>query len=128
MRSGDIDEQGRYTRHVLALHKKSCYVTFMMSHMVKQEEVLMNVSIKDARMSKSAEDGFVGAVHFEVEGHQQAYEMTLQSKRGKDWGYGLFFLSGSGNEEQLLEVEDEIEENDELFESLIEAGMSALAE
>lgn len=86
----------------------------------------MEVKIIHAHMTNSKEDGYVGAVHFEVEGHQQAYEMTLQSKRGKDWGYALFFLSGSGNEEQLLSVEDEIEENDELYERLIEAGLAAL--
>ena len=88
----------------------------------------MDVKIINARMTQSKEDGFVGAVQFEVEGHQQAYEMALQSKRGKDWGYGLFFLDGSGNEEQLLLVEEEIEENDELFERLIEAGIAALQE
>lgn len=88
----------------------------------------MDVKIIHAHMTKSKEDGFIGAVHFEVDGHQQAYEMTLQSKRGNDWGYGLFFLSGSGNEEQLLRIEEEIEENDELFERLIEAGLSALPE
>lgn len=86
----------------------------------------MNVKIIHAQMTCTKQDGYVGSVHFEVEGHQQAYEMALQSKKGKDWGYGLFFLAGSGNEEQLLQVEDEIEENDELFESLIEAGMAAL--
>lgn len=86
----------------------------------------MKIDIIHATMSHSKEDGYVGSVHFNVEGHQQAYEMALQSKKGKDWGYGLFFLEGSGNEDQLLEVEDEIEENDELFESLIEAGMAAL--
>lgn len=86
----------------------------------------MKVNIIQAGMTYSKEDGYVGNVHFEVDGHQQGYEITLQSKRGNDWGYGLFFLSGSGNEEQLLEVEDEIEENDELFEQLIEAAKSAL--
>lgn len=88
----------------------------------------MNVTIIHTQMTYSKEDGYVGTVQFEVEGHQQGYEMALQSKKGKDWGYGLFFLSGSGNEEQLLQVEEEIEENDELFERLIEAGMSALKE
>lgn len=86
----------------------------------------MNVHIIHAIMGHSKEDGYVGSVHFNVEGHQQAYEIALQSKKGKDWGYGLFFLEGSGNEELLLQVEDEIEENDELFEQLIEAGKAAL--
>lgn len=86
----------------------------------------MNVHIIHAIMSHSKEDGYVGSVHFNVEGHKQAYEIALQSKKGKEWGYGLFFLEGSGNEELLLQVEDEIEENDELFEQLIEAGKAAL--
>lgn len=86
----------------------------------------MNVIIIHTRMTYSKEDGYVGAVHFEVEGHPKAYEMTLQSRRGtREWGYGLFFLNGSGDEDLLLQVEDEIEENDELFDQLVAAGRAA---
>lgn len=86
----------------------------------------MNIHILQAKMSYNKEDGYVGSVHFEVEGHENAYEMALQSKRGRSWGYGLFFLQGSGNEDDILLVEDEIEENDELFEALVAAGKAAL--
>lgn len=86
----------------------------------------MKVEVIYASMSYTKEDGYVGTLHLEVEGHKQAYEMALQSKKGNEWGYGLFFLSGSGNEEQLTELEDEIEDNDELFDRLIEVGKAAL--
>ena len=86
----------------------------------------MKVEILYASMTYTKEDGYVGSLHLQVEGHQQAYEMAIQSKRGNEWGYGLFFLDGSGNEEQLTELEDELEENDELFDRLIEAGKGAL--
>jgi len=88
----------------------------------------MNINILQAKMSYNKEDGYVGSVHFEVEGHANAYEIALQSKRGtRGWGYGLFFLNGSGNEDDLILVEDEIEENDEFFDMLVAAGKSALA-
>ncbi|MFD0587160.1 hypothetical protein ACFQZE_04005 [Paenibacillus sp. GCM10027627] len=87
---------------------------------------MLTINIIEASMTHSKESGYVGKVHFSVEGHQNLYEMALQSKRGNDWGYGLFFLHESGKEEQLLEVEDELEENDELFERLVQAAKDKL--
>ncbi|MEF2244455.1 MULTISPECIES: hypothetical protein [unclassified Paenibacillus] len=86
----------------------------------------MNITVIHAEMNYTKEDGYVGKVQFNVEGHKNEYEMALQSKKGKDWGYGLFFLHESGNEEQLNEVEDELEENDEAFDRLVDAAMDAL--
>ncbi|GKU78795.1 hypothetical protein [Paenibacillus sp. L3-i20] len=87
---------------------------------------MANITIIGARMSYTKEDGYVGNVQFSAEGHDHEYEIALHSKRGSDWGYGLFFLNQSGNEEQLLALEDEIEENDELFEVFIHAAQEKL--
>jgi len=86
----------------------------------------MNITVLHAEMNYSKEDGYVGKVQFEVEGHTNQYEIALQSKKGNDWGYGLFFLHDSGKEDQLNEVEEELEENDEAFDLLVDAAMSAL--
>lgn len=81
----------------------------------------MKVEIVEASLRHSEEDGYIGKLILAIEGHSQEYEMTLHSKKGRDWGYGLFFREGSGDEEQLLELEDEIEENDDLFYRLVGA-------
>nr|WP_028610920.1 hypothetical protein [Paenibacillus harenae] len=86
----------------------------------------MNVNVRDASMTYSKEDGYVGKVQFGVEGHVNEYEITLHSKKGNEWGYGLFFLHESGQEEQLLALEDIIEEDDELFDFLVETAQAKL--
>jgi hypothetical protein len=87
---------------------------------------MLNIQILEAAMTYTKEDGYVGKVQFEVEGHDNQYEITLHSKKGNEWGYGLFFLHESGKEEQLLALEDELEENDELFDTLVEAAKAKL--
>jgi len=87
---------------------------------------MLPIGIIDASMTYSKEDGYVGKVQFRVDGHDNEYEITLHSKRGTDWGYGLFFLHESGKEEQLLALEDELEEDDELFDSLVQAAKDKL--
>ncbi|MWC27931.1 hypothetical protein [Paenibacillus sp. MMS18-CY102] len=86
----------------------------------------MNVNVLEAGMTHSQEDGYVGFVRFEVEGHVRKYEMALQSKRGKDWGYSLLFLDGSGPEEQIEQVEEQLEEDDDLYFRLIGVARDAL--
>lgn len=87
---------------------------------------MLTVNVLNASMTYSKDDGYVGKVQFSVDGHNQDYEITLQSKRGTEWGYGLFFLKESGKEEQLEAVEDELEENDELFDLLVQAAKDKL--
>ncbi|WP_341282584.1 hypothetical protein [Paenibacillus sp. FSL H8-0537] len=86
----------------------------------------MKVNILHASMTNSKESGFVGKVHFEVEGQTNQYEIALHSRKATEWGYGLFFLNESGKEEDLLAVEDELEEDDELFDSLVKAAWETL--
>ncbi|MCA0754160.1 hypothetical protein KP806_03815 [Paenibacillus sp. N4] len=86
----------------------------------------MNIRVIDAAMTYSKEDGYVGKVQFGVEGHKNEYEIALHSKKGNEWGYGLFFLHESGKEEELLALEDVLEEDDDLFDFLVETAQEKL--
>lgn len=86
----------------------------------------MNVEVILAKLTYSKEDGYIGSLHLKVEGHQSLYEMALQSNKGRDWGYSLFYLDGLGNEEQMMALEEEIESNDDLFDRLIETAKATL--
>ncbi|MDG0812896.1 hypothetical protein [Cohnella rhizosphaerae] len=86
----------------------------------------MNVTIREASMTKDEVNGYVGKVVFEVEGHDAAYEMALQSDKGREWSYSLLFAGKSGSEAQIDAVDAEIESNDELYERLVDAAVDAL--
>jgi hypothetical protein len=88
----------------------------------------MEIVILNATMTHSKEDGYVGNVQFQVDGHKAAYEITLYRKNGKEWMYGLHFHGESGDEEELFALEDLIDDNDEVFGKLVEAAKSVLAE
>ena len=79
-------------------------------------------------MTYDKTNGYVAHVQFEVEGHKQPYEATLQSDTGEEWSHSLLFLNEPGSEEEISAVEDELERNDELFGSLIEAVEQAWRE
>ena len=79
-------------------------------------------------MTYSKEDGYMGEVKFEAEGHKQPYVLFLHSKKGGDWGYGLHFLGESGDEEEIVAVDEWLENDDEAFDELVEAAKSALPE
>jgi len=84
------------------------------------------INVLAASMTYSKEEGYVGKVEFEVQDHKLPYEITLFSKNGKEWSYGLFFSKESGSEEDILAVEDLLEENDEWYDFLVEAAKSKL--
>lgn len=86
----------------------------------------MNIMIKFAEMSRT-EDGLLGKVQFEVDQHQQPYEILLQSKDGRSWGYALHFLHESGPEEEIDALDQYLEENDEVFDMIIEAAEQAIS-
>nr|WP_175532270.1 hypothetical protein [Paenibacillus sp. yr247] len=84
------------------------------------------IEILKASMEHSKEEGYIGHVEFRVEGHEHPYEITLQSKRGKDdWSYALHFLQESGKEEDIEAVE-ELLEDDEWFDKLVDAAQKTL--
>ncbi len=86
----------------------------------------MKITILKATMEHSKEEGFLGKVHVEVDGHKSPYEVTLQSKKGREWGYALHFLEGSGREGEIEALEDFLEEDDDAFDQLIEAAQQSL--
>jgi hypothetical protein len=84
------------------------------------------LNIVNATMTHKAEDGYLGKVEFTVERHKVPYEITLHSKNAKEWSYSLNFARESGTEEDILFVEDLLEENDELFDRLVNVAKSKL--
>ncbi|WNQ12382.1 hypothetical protein MJA45_04855 [Paenibacillus aurantius] len=86
----------------------------------------MEVTIMDAKMTKDEESGYVGQVVFQLPGERNVYELTLQSKKARDWGYSLHFAKESGTEEELEAMEERLEEDDELFDRLVGEAMSRL--
>jgi hypothetical protein len=88
--------------------------------------IRMKIGIEASHMTYSQQDGYVGQVEFTVEGHPQAYQITLVSKRGSDWSYSLNFARDSGDELLIEAVEEALEEDDELFDELVKAAKSSL--
>ncbi|MDF2717106.1 MAG: hypothetical protein K0R28_4031 [Paenibacillus sp.] len=86
----------------------------------------MNWEIYDAEMVHSKEEGYLGKVRFTLEGQRSRYEITLQSKKGKEWSYSLNFTEESGIEAEIEAAEVRLEEDDELFDALVEAAKSKL--
>jgi hypothetical protein len=86
----------------------------------------LRITIQKAEMTHSKEDGYVGNVEFLVETHKEPYEITLYSKNGKEWSYGLHFLNASGSEAEIFAVEELIDENDEYFDQLVDAAKATL--
>ncbi|WP_276351492.1 hypothetical protein [Cohnella caldifontis] len=86
----------------------------------------MNVNILQAEMTHADQEGYRGRVTFEVEGHKQPYELTLQSdERVDDWNYSLHFAGESGSEQEIEAVDLALEEDGELFDRLVEAALRA---
>lgn len=84
-----------------------------------------SITVLEARMTQD-EDGYLGHVVFMYADHPTAYEITLHSKRRKDWSYSLSFSKDSGKEEHILQLEELLEEDDELFDQLVEAASHQL--
>jgi len=88
----------------------------------------MEIILKNASMSKDAETGYVGKVQIEVKSHKELYEITLHSKRGKEWGYALNFLNRPGPDEEIDQLDEYLDENDEAFEQIVLAARSAISD
>jgi predicted RNase H-like HicB family nuclease len=91
--------------------------------------VSMKINVLNATMTHSETNGYFGQVRFEIDGHKQPYEMTLQSdRRLDDWNYSLNFMNEPGSGEEIDAVERAIEENDDLFDTLVEAAVNSQTE
>lgn len=86
---------------------------------------MSKVTIERAGMQRDEENNFVGYAVFSVEGQAAAYEITFLSKNGKDWDYSLNFAGEPGPEEEFLKVDALIEEDDDLFDDLLDAAIDA---
>ncbi len=86
----------------------------------------MQLTIKQASMTYTKEEGYIGQVAFEVAGHKESYAIVLQSKRGREWGYALSFLEASGPDEQIDALDQFLDEDDEAFDQLIDAAKAEL--
>lgn len=84
----------------------------------------MSVEIISANMK--FDDGYIGQVQFNYKNHKRPYEITLHSKDKKEWMYSLSFAAESGSEDEILQVEEVLEEDDDLFDKLVEAAISKL--
>ncbi|WP_025689804.1 hypothetical protein [Paenibacillus zanthoxyli] len=85
----------------------------------------MSVVITEAAMRRDEDGNYVGRTVFTLEGHAVRYEITFFSKKGKEWDYSLSFADKSGSEEQFLELDARLEEDDELFDQLLDAALDA---
>lgn len=87
----------------------------------------MNIIIKNANMTYTQEDGYIGKVQFEVENHKEPYEITLQRKKQKHWGYALHYSDVSGPDGDIEAVDEYLDENDEAFDKLVQAALDTSA-
>lgn len=88
----------------------------------------MNLTIKAAEMRKDEDGTYVGRTVFQVDSHKVDYEITFFSKRGKEWDYSLHYADEPGDEDELLAVDARIEEDNEWFDTLLDAAWNTMTE
>lgn len=85
----------------------------------------MSIEIIRAEMRREDEKSFVGSTVFKIEGDKSVYEITFMSKNGKDWDYSLHFTEQSGDEDELLKMDELLENDDDLYNQLLDAALDA---
>lgn len=91
-------------------------------------ELAQEVQIKQAEMKRGEDGAYMGQVVFTLAGNQSSYEVVLYSKKGKEWDYSLHYAEGPRSEEEMLAVDARLEEDDDLFDMLLEAAQASLQE
>ncbi|KAA8786833.1 hypothetical protein EC604_23675 [Paenibacillus amylolyticus] len=76
-------------------------------------------------MRREDEKSFVGSTVFKTDSDKSVYEITFMSKNGKDWDYSLHFTEQSGDEEELLKMDELLENDDDLYNQLLDAALDA---
>lgn len=104
---------------------QKCYIVSYGYELLKEDEKVSQIQIERAGMQRSDEDHFIGYTIFAYEGHAEPYEITFYSKDGRNWDYSLNFADEPGLEEQFLAVDELIENNDDLFDDLLDAAIEA---
>ncbi len=87
--------------------------------------IQLNIQIINAQMHRNEDKRFIGKVECKVEGHRETYEVTLESKNMKDWGYSLLYLNESGPDGEIEALDQYLEDNDEAFDLLVDAAEKA---
>lgn len=83
----------------------------------------MNVEIIKAELKQEEDNSYIGRTVFTVEHHKFPYEITFFSKKGKEWDYSLSFAGEPGSEEQFLEIDTLLENDDDLYNQLLDAAL-----
>ncbi|MEK4365570.1 hypothetical protein MKX68_24305 [Paenibacillus sp. FSL M8-0212] len=87
--------------------------------------MIVNIEIISAEMRREGEKGYVGNTVYRTEGEKSVYEITFMSKNGKDWDYSLHFTEQSGDEDELLRMDELLENDDDLYNQLLDAALEA---
>ena len=85
----------------------------------------MKIEIIRAEMRREDEKSFVGSTVFKTDDDKSVYEITFMSKNGKDWDYSLHFTEQSGDEEELLKMDELLENDDDVYNQLLDAALDA---
>ncbi|MCG7406439.1 hypothetical protein MH117_03345 [Paenibacillus sp. ACRRX] len=85
----------------------------------------MSLHIEQAALKQIAENEFTGNVIFKLEGFHYPYEISFFSKNGRDWDYSLHFTSQSGDEDEYTKLDERLEQDDELFDALLDAALQS---
>ncbi|WP_248930902.1 hypothetical protein [Paenibacillus hamazuiensis] len=83
--------------------------------------------IINVKASHSKDKGYLGHVEVGMDGHKSTYEVTLQSDDSRNWNYSLNFAKESGSEEEIEQLEDLIEEDDDVFNALVDAVLDKVS-
>ncbi|MEK4295810.1 hypothetical protein [Paenibacillus sp. FSL R5-0914] len=83
----------------------------------------MNLEIVSAEMSRKEDKSYVGRTVFTLENHKAPYEITFFSTRGTEWDYSLSFAGEPGSEEQFLETDALLENDDDIYNQLLDAAL-----
>ncbi|MCM3783774.1 hypothetical protein M3231_12390 [Neobacillus mesonae] len=88
----------------------------------------MSYKVIKASMGKNENNEWLGSTVFVMGENTVEYEISFFSKNGKDWDYSLHFADEPGEEEEFLKLDAQIEEDDELFDDLLDAAIESIPE
>lgn len=83
-------------------------------------------TVISATMRQEEDGSFLGQAVFKMEGQKSAFEISFFSKKGKEWDYSLHYAEGERIEEELLAIDELLEEDDDLFDILLDAARDTM--
>ncbi|WP_318245285.1 hypothetical protein [Paenibacillus gallinarum] len=88
----------------------------------------MSYNIIRASMHRDEEKHWLGNTVFTIGESKTEYEISFFSKNGKDWDYSLHFAAEPGVEEEFLQLDARLEEDDDLYNDLLDAAIDSIPE